>query len=209
MKFNDSDDNRKMHFERTYQYELDRHVLAPTALLCARPIYAPRSSQSSLLIGDSFSIPKRKRLWLHLEKTGIKTATFVKKGTVYTIFLSQKRSGEEEKTGTSRIKASDDQYKPLIYRPAIILCPKAPKGDELILSPKATKDYVKKLLRTGAVIVWKDMSRPLLIPTDDQSVPDLDDIDRLHSYVVTMFQIMRSFLSRFTSYDANPEDPDQ
>ncbi|SCN75022.1 uncharacterized protein FFB20_04682 [Fusarium fujikuroi] len=49
------------------------------------------------------------------------------------------------------MKASNDQYKPLSYRPAIILCPKAPKGDELILSPKMTKEYVDVGLIVGDV----------------------------------------------------------
>jgi hypothetical protein len=92
---------------------------------------------------------RRERLWLHLEKTGFKSATFVKKGTVYTISLPRKSSGEEDKTGASRIKASDDQYEPLIYRPAIILCSKVPKGYELILSYKMTKEYVEVGLIVG------------------------------------------------------------
>ncbi|SCN93934.1 uncharacterized protein FFE2_07911 [Fusarium fujikuroi] len=49
------------------------------------------------------------------------------------------------------MKASNDQYKPLSYRPAIILCPKAPKGDELILIPKMTKEYVDVGLIVGDV----------------------------------------------------------
>ncbi|KAF4452840.1 hypothetical protein F53441_4395 [Fusarium austroafricanum] len=51
--------------------------------------------------------------------------------------------GEEEKTGTGRMKTSNDQYKPLVHGPTVIKCPKAPRGDELICDPKATKEYVE------------------------------------------------------------------
>lgn len=59
------------------------------------------------------------------------------------MFLSLKRSGEEEKTDTGWVKTSNNQYSPLIHRPAIVPCPKAPKGDELICSPKMTKEYIE------------------------------------------------------------------
>ncbi|KAM0265547.1 hypothetical protein ACHAPA_007698 [Fusarium lateritium] len=58
-------------------------------------------------------------------------------------------SGEEEKTGTGRMKTSNDQYKPLIHGPTVIKCPKAPRGDELIRNSKVTKEYVEVGLIVG------------------------------------------------------------
>ncbi|KAJ4160892.1 hypothetical protein NW765_005737 [Fusarium oxysporum] len=52
-------------------------------------------------------------------------------------------TGEEEKTGTGRMKSSNDQYRPQEYGPDVIPCPEAPRGDELVGNPKNTKEYVE------------------------------------------------------------------
>ncbi|KAF5623663.1 hypothetical protein F25303_11767 [Fusarium sp. NRRL 25303] len=55
----------------------------------------------------------------------------------------------EERTGSGRMKTSNEPYKPGIHGPAIIRCPKAPKGDELIPSPGKTKEYIEVGLIVG------------------------------------------------------------
>lgn len=71
------------------------------------------------------------------------------------------------------------------------------------------KGLHRKLLATGAVIIWKDNSAPLTTPTDDDPVPDLEEVDTVQSYAATLFQLMRHFPGRFCSYDPSPDDPDQ
>ncbi|KAF5700424.1 hypothetical protein FMUND_14336 [Fusarium mundagurra] len=58
-------------------------------------------------------------------------------------------SGEEGKTGTGRMKASTEQYKPSVHGPTVTPCPKAPTGEELIGDPKVTKEYVEVGLVAG------------------------------------------------------------
>ncbi|KAG4259209.1 hypothetical protein FPRO03_13143 [Fusarium proliferatum] len=55
----------------------------------------------------------------------------------------------EERTGSGRMKTSNEPYKPGIHGPAIIRCPKAPEGDELISSPGKTKEYIEVGLIVG------------------------------------------------------------
>jgi hypothetical protein len=58
-------------------------------------------------------------------------------------------SGEEDKTGTGRMKASTDRYIAEAHGPRVIPCPKAPEGLELIHDPKTTKEYVEVGLIVG------------------------------------------------------------
>ncbi|KAF5600416.1 hypothetical protein FPANT_2431 [Fusarium pseudoanthophilum] len=58
-------------------------------------------------------------------------------------------SGEEEKTGSGRMKTSTEQYKPLTHGPAVTPCPKTPTGAELVSDPKVTKEYVEVGLVPG------------------------------------------------------------
>ncbi|KAF5567438.1 hypothetical protein FNAPI_663, partial [Fusarium napiforme] len=66
-----------------------------------------------------------------------------------------------------------------------------------------------KLVKTRATIIWKDSSRPLVSPSDLDDVPDMDEIDRIHSYVATLFQLMRHYPKRFRTFDANPDKPEE
>nr|RBQ85988.1 hypothetical protein FVER53263_06602 [Fusarium verticillioides] len=58
-------------------------------------------------------------------------------------------AGEEEKTGSGRMKTSNEQYKPPTHGPAVTPCPKAPAGAELVSDPKVTKAYVEVGLVPG------------------------------------------------------------
>lgn len=75
--------------------------------------------------------------------------------------------------------------------------------------PRDYENLRRRILRTGATIVWKDTARAMTAADEEEDCPHLADIDTLQSTIAALFAILRHFPTRFRSYTETPDKPEE